>query len=71
MLLTAAKILKEREAQLEGTVKLMFQPGEEVFRGAGDMIAAGILKNPDVDAALGMHVFPAYDVGFVGYRKKN
>ena len=70
MLLTAAKILKEREAQLEGTVKLMFQPGEEVFRGAGDMIAAGILKNPDVDAALGMHVFPAYDVGFVGYRKK-
>ena len=43
MLLTAAKMLKENEASLQGTVKLMFQPAEETFEGAKDMIANGIL----------------------------
>ena len=56
MLLTAAKMLKENEAQLTGTVKLMFQPAEETFEGAKDMIAHGILENPPVDAALAYHV---------------
>lgn len=56
MLLTAAKMLKENEEDLPGTVKLMFQPGEEVFEGAKDMIAHGILENPRVDAALAFHV---------------
>ena len=70
MLLTAAQILKEHEDSLEGTVKFMFQPGEEVFGGAADMIAAGILENPKVDAALAMHLFPVFDLGFLGYRAK-
>ena len=56
MLLTAAKMLKENEANLAGTVKLMFQPAEETFEGAKDMIASGILENPPVDAALAYHV---------------
>ena len=56
MLLTAAKMLKENEASLQGTVKLMFQPAEETFEGARDMIANGILENPPVDAALAYHV---------------
>ena len=56
MLLTAAKILKENEASLEGTVKFMFQPAEETFEGARDMIAQGILENPAPDAALAYHV---------------
>ena len=56
MLLTAAKILKENEADLEGTVKFMFQPAEETFEGARDMIANGILENPKPDAALAFHV---------------
>ena len=56
MLLTAAKLLKENEANLEGTVKFMFQPAEETFEGAKDMIAHGILENPPVDAALAYHV---------------
>ncbi|MBQ3497294.1 MAG: amidohydrolase [Oscillospiraceae bacterium] len=56
MLLTAAKLLKEREHTLRGTVRLMFQTGEEVFGGAENMIAHGILENPRPDAALAFHV---------------
>ena len=56
MLLTAAKMLKEKEDSLEGTVKFMFQPAEETFEGSKDMIEAGILENPKVDAALAYHV---------------
>lgn len=56
MLLTAAKLLKEDEANLKGTVKLMFQPAEETFQGAKDMVQQGILENPKVDAALAFHI---------------
>ena len=56
MLLVAAKMLKENEAALEGTVKFMFQPAEETFEGAKNMIDNGILENPAPDAALAYHV---------------
>jgi hippurate hydrolase len=56
MLLAAAKLLKAHEDEIEGTVKLMFQSAEEIFEGSHDMIEAGVLKNPDVDAALMIHV---------------
>ena len=56
MLLAAAKMLKEKEDELEGTVKLMFQPAEETFEGSKAMIEAGVLENPKVDAASAMHV---------------
>jgi len=56
MLLTAARMLKENEVALEGTVKLMFQPAEETFEGAKNMIENGILENPVPDAALAYHV---------------
>lgn len=55
-LLGAAKLLKEHEKELKGTVRLMFQPDEEGLTGAQAMIDAGILK--DVDAAMACHVFP-------------
>lgn len=58
MLLGAAKLLKENESLLKGTVKLMFQPAEETFEGSRDMIANGILENPKVDAALAFHAAP-------------
>lgn len=58
MLLGAAKLLKEDEDELEGTVKLMFQPAEEMLSGANAMIQGGILENPKVDAAMALHVFP-------------
>lgn len=56
MLLGAAKLLKDVEDEINGTIKLMFQPAEEVFEGAKDMISAGVLENPKVDAALMIHV---------------
>lgn len=62
MLLGAAQILSENRASICGAVKLMFQPGEEVGKGARQMIAAGILENPSVDASLGIHTLIASDV---------
>ena len=56
MLLGAAKLLKQQETQLPGQVKLMFQPSEETFEGAKDMIANGVLENPKPDAAMMIHV---------------
>lgn len=56
MLLSAAKLLKEEEKKLKGTVKLMFQTAEETFEGCKDMIEAGILEHPKVDVALAYHV---------------
>ncbi|MBL1226711.1 M20 metallopeptidase family protein [Enterococcus sp. BWR-S5] len=58
MLYGAAKLLKEHEDELAGTVKLMFQPGEEILQGAKVMVEEGILENPKVDAAAMIHVFP-------------
>ena len=67
MLLGAAKLLKKHEDELDGIVKLMFQPAEEIFEGAADMISAGVLENPRVDAALMIHVMSGMplDVGTV------
>lgn len=66
MLLGAAQLLKEREAELRGTVKLMFQPGEEWGYGAQLMIDDGLLSDPPVDAAFALHVDPSAEVGTVG-----
>lgn len=64
MLLGAAAILKKHEEEMKGTVKLMFQPAEEIFEGSKDMLKNGLLENPKVDAAMMIHVmagmpFPA------------
>lgn len=56
MLLGAAKLLMQNKEQIEGTVKLVFQPDEEGFTGSKKMIQAGVLENPKVDAAMAMHV---------------
>lgn len=56
MLLGAAKLLKAHEGELQGTIKLMFQPAEELLEGALDMIGAGVLENPKVDGAMMIHV---------------
>ena len=67
-LLTAARMLKENESSLPGTVKLLFQPGEEVLRGAGEMIRLGALSDPPVDAAFSCHVTTRTDTGTVAFR---
>lgn len=56
MMLGAARLLKSHEYEIEGTVKLMFQPAEEIFEGSDDMINAGVLNSPDVDAAMMIYV---------------
>lgn len=67
MLLGAAQILKSMEGRLSGTVKLMFQPGEETGAGARLMVEDGILSDPKVDAAFGLHVQPTDTTGQIGY----
>ncbi|MBQ8518328.1 MAG: amidohydrolase [Agathobacter sp.] len=56
MLLGAARILKELEPDLNGRVILLFQPSEETFEGAKDMIEAGVLRDTTPDAALMIHI---------------
>ncbi len=56
-LLGAAQLLKNHESELQGMVKLMFQPAEETMDGSKMMIEGGVLENPKVDAAMGIHVF--------------
>ncbi|XP_060675650.1 IAA-amino acid hydrolase ILR1-like 4 isoform X2 [Ziziphus jujuba] len=63
MLLGAAKILKEHQKDLQGTVVLVFQPAEEEGGGAERILEAGMLEN--VDAIFGMHVEPSLPVGEV------
>lgn len=72
MLLTATKMLKEKEDTLEGTIKFMFQPAEETFEGSKNMIENGILENPPVDAALAYHVSPGkMPIGLFMYNDKD
>ena len=61
MLLGAAQLLMNNRDQVRGRVKLMFQPGEEGYKGALQMVNAGLLENPHVDAAFGMHSASAAD----------
>lgn len=67
MLLGAAKLLKDMEDELCGTVKLMFQTGEECGCGSRLMIEHGLLENPHVDAAFALHVMSNQDSGTLGY----
>ena len=64
MVLGAAQMLVEKVDELEGNVRLMFQPAEETFEGAKAMIDAGVLD--DVDAASGMHVMLDWDAPSYG-----
>ena len=69
-LLGAARLLKDCEeqiAQMGGTVKLLFQPGEETFMGARAAIEDGLLENPAPAAAYAMHVNSQSPVGLVLY----
>jgi amidohydrolase len=68
-LLGAAYILNSLKAEFGGTIKLIFQPGEEVLPGgASVMIAEGVLENPKPQHIIGQHVMPLIDAGKVGFR---
>lgn len=67
--LGTAIILNQLKNEFEGTIKIMFQPGEEVLPGGASlMIKEGVLQNPKVEAAIAQHVFPSMEVGKVGFR---
>jgi amidohydrolase len=69
-LLGTARILSEIRDNFEGTVKLIFQPGEELIPGGASlMIKAGVLKNPSPTNILGQHVMPSIPAGKVGFRE--
>ena len=68
-LLGVARILNELKGEFKGSVKLMFQPGEERLPGGASlMINEGVLKNPAVGHVLGQHVFPHLPAGKIGLR---
>jgi amidohydrolase len=68
-LLGAAKILHEVRDQFEGTIKLIFQPGEEIIPGGASlMIKDKVLENPRPNYILGQHVMPMIPSGKVGFR---
>lgn len=68
-LLGAAIILHELRDEFEGTVKLVFQPGEEKLPGgASVMIKENALANPAAQSILGQHVMPLLPTGTVGFR---
>lgn len=68
-LLGAAKILSDHKEEFEGTVKLIFQPGEEKHPGGASlMIKAGVLENPKPEAIFALHVYPHLPSGTAGFR---
>jgi amidohydrolase len=68
-LLGVAMILNRCRAEINGTVRFIFQPGEEKLPGGASlMIKEGVLENPTPEFILGQHVFPELETGKVGFR---
>ncbi len=66
----ALLILKEIEGELNGLVRALFQPGEEMLPGGAlKMIKAGVLEAPKPKAIIALHVFPELNAGKTGFRK--
>lgn len=68
IVLGAAMLLSKRRDSFSGKVKLIFQPSEETGNGARRMIEAGVLRNPNVDAIMGVHVHPGIPKGKIGIK---
>ncbi|WP_299485230.1 M20 family metallopeptidase [Acaryochloris sp. IP29b_bin.137] len=66
--LGTARYLSQHRQDFAGTVKLIFQPAEESPGGAKPMIEAGVLKNPEVDAIIGLHLWNNLPLGTVGVK---
>ena len=68
MVLGAVTVLNALKDELGGTIKFIFQPAEEGPGGAKPMIAAGVMENPQVDYAIGCHVWPELPEGTIGVK---
>jgi amidohydrolase len=66
--LGAALLLAQNRDEMAGTVVFIFQPAEELNKGAKAMMAEGVLDDPKVDAIFGLHTFPAIKAGKVGIK---
>ena len=66
--LGTAYYLAQHRERFAGTVKIIFQPAEDGPGGAKPMVEAGVLKNPDVDAIIGLHLWNNLPLGTVGVR---
>jgi amidohydrolase len=68
--LGVGKLLAAQKKKLKGNLKLIFQPAEEVppIGGAKGMIEEGVLKNPDVSAIFGLHMWPEIPSGEIGLK---
>lgn len=69
ILLGAAKILNSIKDELEGNIKIFFEPAEETVGGARFMIKEGILENPHVDCIIGLHVDEGIECGKIGIKR--
>lgn len=68
--LGVAKILHELKDEWEGTLKIIFQPGEEKHPGGGSlMLEAGVLEDPKVNSIFALHVYPDQPAGELGFRE--
>src|SRR5437764_15091419 len=69
MLVSAVQLLYRHRDELPGTLKFMFQPGEEGHAGARRMIEDGLLDaDPKPDAAFALHIFPNFEAGTIASR---
>lgn len=68
ILIGVAKVLNELRDEFSGNIKFIFQPAEEAEGGAKGMIENGVLESPDVDAALGLHLWGTTPKGMVEYK---
>jgi amidohydrolase len=68
MLLGVARVLSAKRDEIPGTVKFIFQPGEEGLGGARAMIEDGVLENPTPDAIFGLHIWQETPAGVVEVR---
>ncbi len=64
----AAMVLSKIADKLKGNVKFIFQPCEEAVCGANRMISEGVMKKPDIDAIMGLHVLPSMKTGTIGIK---
>lgn len=69
ILLGTAKVLNSIKDDLKGNVKLLFEPAEETTGGAKVMIKEGVLKEPEVDAVIGLHMEEKIDIGKIGLNR--
>ena len=73
ILMGAAELLSKHRDQIYGTIKFIFQPAEEgpppgEVGGALEMVKEGVLKNPDVDIIVGLHINSQTPVGMIRYK---